>query len=171
MEKSSQSKLTLGLFAVYLLVLIWIIVFKLQLSFETMPSFRGLNFVPFAGTVVKNGRLDYNEIILNIIIFIPFGLYLSMIKPHWSFWKRILPIAGTSLLFELSQFVFAIGATDITDLIGNTLGGAVGMGLYFIFCKILKEKAHKILNIFALIATISVLSLGMVAMRFITYRF
>jgi glycopeptide antibiotics resistance protein len=170
-SKYNQVQLTFGLFIVYFLVLIWIILFKMQFSFHTLPHFRGLNLIPFAGSVVKNNRLDYNEIILNIIIFIPFGLYLSMIKLNWLFWKKIILIAGASLLFELLQFLFAIGGTDITDLMSNTLGGAVGIGFYVVFSKILKEKTNKILNILALIGTICILLLCLLAMRFITYKF
>jgi glycopeptide antibiotics resistance protein len=170
-NKTKQAKLTLGLFIVYFLILIWIIVFKMQFSFDTLPHFRGLNLIPFAGSVIKNNQLDYNEIILNLIVFIPFGLYLSMIKLNWSFWKKIISIAGVSLFFELLQFLFAIGGADITDFISNTLGGAVGIGFYFVLFKILKEKTNKILNIIALIGTIGIVLLGLLMMRVVTYKF
>ena len=171
MGKNNQVKLTFGLFIVYFLVLIWIILFKMQFSFNTLPHFRGLNLIPFAGSVIKNNQLDYNEIILNMMVFIPFGLYLSMIKLNWSFWKKIISIAGVSLSFELLQFLFAIGGTDITDFISNTLGGVVGIGFFIVFSKIFKEKTNKILNILALIGTICIVLLGLLAMRFITYKF
>lgn len=171
MEKNNQVKLTSGLFIVYFLVLIWIILFKMQFSFYTLPHFRGLNLIPFAGSAIKNNQLDYSEIILNMVVFIPFGLYLSMIKLNWSFWKKIFSIAGVSLLFELLQFLFAIGGTDITDLISNTLGGAAGIGIYIVFSKILKEKTNKILNILALIGTICIVLLGLLIMRMVTYKF
>lgn len=170
-NKSNQVKLTIGLFVVYFLVLIWIILFKMQFSFDTLPHFRGLNLIPLAGSVIRNNQLDYNEIILNMIIFIPFGLYLSMVKLNWSFWKKITSIAGVSLLFELLQFLFAIGGTDITDLISNTLGGAVGIGFYLVFTKIFKEKTNKILNILALIGTISIVLLGILISTVVTYKF
>lgn len=143
----------------------------MQFSFNTLPHFREVNIIPVAGSVIRNNQLDYNEIILNILVFIPFGLYLSMIKLNWSFWKKIILIAGISLLFELLQFIFAIERTDITDLIGNTLGGAIGIGLYIVSTKILMEKTNKILNILALIGTICIILLGIIATRFITYRF
>lgn len=170
-NKNNQLKLTFGLFVVYFLVLIWIILFKMQFSFDTLPHFRGLNLIPFAGSVIKNNQLDYSEIILNMIIFIPFGLYLGMIKFNWSFGKKIISIAGVSLIFELFQFLFAIGGTDITDLISNTLGGAVGIGFYIVFSKIFKEKANKVLNILALIGTICIVLLGILISRVVTYKF
>ena len=171
MKKNNQVKLTFGLFIVYFFILIWIILFKMQFSFNTLPQFRGLNLIPFAGSVIKNNQLDYNEIILNVMVFIPFGLYQSMLKINWSFLKKIISIAGVSLSFELLQFLFAIGGADITDLISNTLGGALGIVSYIMFSKILKEKTNKILNILALIGTICVVLLGLLAMRFITYKF
>ncbi len=170
-NKNNQVKLTFELFIMYLLVLIWIILFKMQFSFHTLPHFRGLNLIPFAGTVIKNNQLDYTEIILNMIVFIPFGLYLSMINFNWMFWKKIISIAGVSLLLELLQFLFEIGGTDITDLIGNTLGGVIGIGFYIVFSKILKEKTNRILNILGLIGTICIVLLRLIAMRFITYKF
>jgi glycopeptide antibiotics resistance protein len=94
-----------------------------------------------------------------------------MIKLNWSFWKKIISIAGVSLLFELLQFVFAIGGTDITDFISNTLGGVAGIGFYIVFSKILKKKTNKILNILALIGTICIVLSGLLLMRVITYKF
>jgi glycopeptide antibiotics resistance protein len=170
-DKNNQVKLTFGLFIVYFLVLIWIVLFKMQFTFNDLPHFRGLNLIPFAGSVIKNNQLDYNEIILNMLVFIPFGLYLSMIKLDWSFWKKIIPIAGVSLLFEMLQFLFAIGGADITDFISNTLGGAAGIGFYIVFSKILKEKTNKILNILALIGTMCIVLLGLLIMRVVTYKF
>ena len=172
MEKATtrQAKLTFVLFIVYLLILIWAIIFKLQFSFTELPHFRSVNRIPFAGSVIINNRLDYDEIILNMAAFIPFGLYLSMLKPDGSFFKKVGIIAGVSLLFELSQFVFAIGATDITDLLSNTLGGAAGVGLYWGAAKLLKDKTNKVLNILALVATVGIILLGLTLTGMITYQ-
>lgn len=169
-NKNNQAKLTLGLFTVYLLVLIWVILFKMQFSFNDLPHFRGLNLIPFASPLIVNNRPDYSEIILNMVVFIPFGLYLSMIKHKWSFGAKIIPIAGVSLLFELLQSIFAIGGTDITDLISNTLGGVVGIGLYIVLSRILKEKTNKNLNKLALIGTICIVLLGLLIRSVITYK-
>lgn len=64
-----------------------------------------------------------------------------MLKPNWSFLKNITVIAGVSLLFEGLQFIFAIGASDITDFMGNTLGGIIGVEfiLYFVSCLVQKQ--------------------------------
>lgn len=161
-SKNNQNKITVGLLVLYLFVLTWIILFKMQFSFQELrhfTNFRGINLIPFAGSVVKNNQIDIGEIIYNVLAFIPFGIYISMLKPSWSFLKKIVPVVGVSLLFEVLQFIFAIGGTDITDLIGNTLGGIIGVGVYIVFHKLFNTKANKILNVLASIGTICIFAL------------
>ncbi|MEE6452805.1 VanZ family protein [Gottfriedia acidiceleris] len=159
---NNQNKITAGLFAVYLFALIWIIVFKMQFSYQGLPDFREINLIPFAGSVSVNNQIDFTEIILNVLAFIPFGIYNSMLKPNWSFLKKIVVIAGFSLLFEVLQFIFAIGASDITDLLGNTLGGIIGIGVYIVFCRLFSTKANKILNALTSIGVIFLVALVIV---------
>ncbi|MEI3607434.1 VanZ family protein [Pseudogracilibacillus sp. SE30717A] len=149
--------LTKSLLVVYLLALIWIILFKMVFSLQELPHIREINLIPFAGSVIINNQIDFDEIINNILIFIPFGVYVSMLKPDWAFLKKVAPISIVSLLFEVLQFIFAIGATDITDFIGNTLGGIIGIGLYLVFHKLFKTKVNinKIFNRMATIGTFS----------------
>ncbi|PET38061.1 hypothetical protein CN514_24260, partial [Bacillus sp. AFS001701] len=94
--------------------------------------------------------------------FIPFGIYISMLKPNWSFLKKIAVIAGVSLVFEVLQFIFAIGASDITDFLGNTLGGIIGIGVYIVFCRLFSTKANKILNVLTSIGVIFLVALVLV---------
>lgn len=158
MENKSQRKLTWILFIIYVFVLVWIILLKMQFTLKGLPYLRGVNLIPFAGSVIINGKMDFDEIINNVLIFIPFGLYICMLKSNWSFLKKIVPIALTSLALEILQFIFAVGATDITDLIGNTLGGVIGCLIYMVFYKLLKDKTNKVLNILACIGTIGILA-------------
>jgi glycopeptide antibiotics resistance protein len=108
-----------------------------------------------------NNRIEFSEIYDNILVFVPFGLYVSMLKSNWSFLKKVAPIAGVSLLYEVLQFIFSVGASDVTDLIGNTFGGIIGIAIYIVFRRLLKTdfKTNKILNIIALIGTICVIIL------------
>ncbi|MEI3613521.1 VanZ family protein [Pseudogracilibacillus sp. SO30301A] len=156
-----QKVITISLLVIYLFSLTWIILFKMTLSFNELPHLRNINLVPFSDSVIINNQIDIEEIIQNIIIFFPFGIYLNMLKPNWTFIKKVVPIASVSLLFEVLQFIFAIGATDITDFIGNTVGGIVGIGVYFMLCKLFKEKMkiNKVLNILASIGTVCALGL------------
>lgn len=157
-EIKSQKKFTEGLLLIYLIVISWIILLKMQFDISLLKNmnFRNVNLIPFAGSAIVNGQVFVSEIILNIVIFIPFGLYISMLNKEWGIIKKVAPVFGVSLAFEVLQYIFAIGGSDITDLLGNTLGGIIGIGVFWILSKILKERTIKILNVLALIGTIVV---------------
>lgn len=145
----NEKRMTKLLFLTYFLLLTWIIVMKMEFSFDAIYRMRSLNLIPLEGTAVYNNQLDYKEIYLNILIFIPFGLYLSMLKPDWPFLKKLFPIFLISLSFESLQYLLSIGASDITDLIGNTLGGLIGIITYGWIVKGLKDhdKAQRLFNL------------------------
>lgn len=153
MNQKQQRYFTAFLFAVYLLALIWIIVFKLHFSLSDIPYYRSVNLIPLKGSAY--GQLSA-EVLNNVYIFIPFGIYLSMLKGEWSFWQKTLTIAFVSITFECLQYLFAIGASDITDVIGNTLGGIIGIVIYALFHFILKSQTNKILNGIALFVTLGI---------------
>lgn len=163
MRSKNQKQLTTILFIVYIFAVVWIILFKMQL----IPAVtqRTLNLIPFGESVIVNGKLDISEIIYNLLIFVPYGIYISMLKPDWSFLSKTAPIFLTSLAMEVLQYIFAIGASDITDLIGNTLGGIAGIGIFFIFSKLFRDKSYKIMNILALIGTLCMI--GFIALLLI----
>lgn len=158
-KKDRQNKITKILCVIYLLIITWIILFKLSLSFQEVPNFRSVNLTPFAGTARRNGQIDLSEVINNIIVFLPAGIYVSRLKPNWNFFKKLTPIFLLSLFFETAQYVFTIGATDITDLLGNTLGGAIGIGIYFVMHKLFNKKAPIIVNVLATVGTIIMVGL------------
>lgn len=143
------------LFAYYVLVLVWVLLFKGQFAVHELVQPRRLNLIPLSGSAIINGRMDTGEIIGNIIMFIPFGIYLCMLKPQWPFVAKAGVAMGASFGIEALQFIFAIGAADITDLIGNTLGGVLGIGLYTLIFKLFanKEKLNAVVNTLALIAS------------------
>ena len=153
-DKMQSKKITKGLLIVYLLALTWIIIFKLQFSFKDIDHLRSVNLIPFRGSVIVNGTISFGEIYNNVFAFIPFGILLCALQQEKPFLKKFIPIFLISLFFETVQFVFAIGASDITDLLANTLGGVIGMGVFFILSKIFKAKVNKVVNIFSLIGAI-----------------
>lgn len=89
-----------------------------------------------------------------VTVFVPLGVCIGIFKHNWSFIKKLMPCLCLSLMFEILQFTFAIGASDITDIIGNTLGGFIGIAICILFEKIMKEKFISIVNIIGLIIEI-----------------
>ena len=154
MKDNKQYNLTRILFAVDTLILAWILLFKMSFSIDELYKNRSINIIPFMGSVIVNGRIYISEIINNIVVFIPVGIYVCMLKKDWPILKKISVGFFISLGIEVLQFVLSIGATDITDLIGNTFGGIVGILVFYLFSKVFKNKTNNIINILALIATI-----------------
>lgn len=157
-QRERGTKLTWLLFAVYILLLTWIIIFKMAFSAQDLPEIRNINLIPFGESVIVNNELDIQELLYNMIAFVPVGIYLSLLT-KWSFLKRAATIAAISLVYELLQYMLAIGASDITDLINNTLGGVIGIGLYHLLLKLVRTKfrADKIINILAAVGTIGLI--------------
>lgn len=69
------------------------------------------------------------QTILNLIVLVPLGYYFKKLK----FIKAFVFFAGTAILIELLQYVFARGVFDLFDIICYLIGMTVG---YFIFQKI-----------------------------------
>lgn len=147
------------LFAVYLVLLVWIILFKLQFSISDLDRIRKINLIPF---YYDNGigiEFHLKELLENIVLFIPFGIYLSMYMQNLK--QKILIIFVTSFTLEVMQYILAVGGTDITDLITNTCGGIIGIFLYSLATKIFKGKrqADFIITILAIIVTTAIIGM------------
>lgn len=158
-QQKNRDHLTRVLAVLYLILLTWIILFKMEFSLG--GYYRNINLIPYRESMIVNGNVDFSEIIENIIAFMPLGIYICMLKRNWPFWKKILLPAGISLFFETFQYILAIGATDITDFINNTLGGMLGIGVYAILSRLLKsrDKADKIFFVLAAAGTFCLICL------------
>jgi glycopeptide antibiotics resistance protein len=115
------------LFAIYLFVLVWLAVFKLHAPFIGRDDMREIKLIPFV-PIDGFGLNSPFELIGNVVVFIPFGIYLGTLV-SWRPWRMVLAIAGTSLVVEVAQYVLAVGFSDVSDLILNTAGGVVGIAV------------------------------------------
>ena len=84
---------------------------------------------------------DYNnvrDVVWNVVgngaMFVPSGIVLPVVYRQLNdFWKVVAAGAFISLCVEILQLPFPSRATDIDDLIMNTLGVMVGYGIYAAF--------------------------------------
>ncbi len=151
-ENNSSNKLTIVLFFIYLIALVWILLFKLGVQFSYVEN-RTVNLIPF-NDLISNGKLYFfGEIIMNIIIFVPLGIYAGILFKKWNFGKNLMIILLLSFFVEFIQFIFKLGSFDITDTITNTLGGIIGLLVFIVIEKVFKNKAKKFINIIAVIGT------------------
>ena len=164
-----MKSLSKALLAVYLLILTWLVLFKLSvhLSLVMYPT-RVLNLIPFAYL----SRADLRELIYNVVFFIPLGLLLSVNLKRATVWRRLAFVCLFSLAAETIQFVFAIGVADSTDVITNTFGGFFGLMLYeFIKKYVDDEKLDRFIVVAGAISLlVLVLLLGSLLSRNLPFR-
>ncbi|MGE7879264.1 VanZ family protein [Peribacillus muralis] len=126
----------------YLLILTKLILFKYisimdmkdHIRFTFHERYWGYhNFIPFK-TIFQylfaediNTTIRIDNIVGNIIGFIPFGFMLPLLSKRVSRFKSIvIATFGLSFTYEILQLLFELGSFDVDDLILNTLGGVIG---------------------------------------------
>ena len=136
-----QKILSRSLLIAYLVILVWLVLFKFagNVSAILHQHHRSLNLVPFAAPSMLNGKINYGEIVFNCVFFIPFGLLLCVNFKKGGFLSKLAIILAFSLTAEITQYIFRIGATDITDVITNTGGGLIGLILYSLCNKFISD--------------------------------
>ena len=153
MDKKTKTFLII-LLAVYSAALTWIILFKMAVRLDDVGfgTVRAWNLIPFRYSEETSFHLT--EVLENVIAFVPLGVYLGMLKTVA--WKAILIGAAASVTLEALQFALGIGASDVTDVITNTAGTAIGVGIYLLLTHIFKyrEKLDKTLVIVCGAATV-----------------
>src|SRR5699024_8792628 len=99
--------------------------------------------IPFLDMI--SGPVDT---MLNVVLFVPLGFFLPLL---WKKWEHIGSVALTGFLFSLSIEIvqmFGRGATDINDLITNTVGACLGYWIYKLLSKLIsKEVCRKFQSI------------------------
>jgi glycopeptide antibiotics resistance protein len=130
----------LVLLVLYVIVLLWVLLFKFSFSLQVViehvtvvENERHINLVPLASS---GGR---REILMNVLAFVPFGTVLAMSLRSVSVLTKVLCVVLFSLLIEILQYILNLGVSDITDLLTNSFGGVIGI----VFCQILSSKFHQ----------------------------
>ena len=83
------------------------------------------------------------DTILKLVFFVPLGFFLPLLYKKYHHIKNVVL---TGFLFTLSIAIiqmFGWGATDINDLIINTVGACLGYLIYYLVSKILPINFRK----------------------------
>lgn len=130
-KKGNYNRALFILFTVYLAALTWIVLFKLAIpaNIGTLARERVLNVIPFYD-IIAGKYFDKFDMVANIIVFIPFGIYAGLMLNGLSRKYRVMPAFLLSLCYEAIQFIFAIGVADITDVMMNAFGAYLGIILF-----------------------------------------
>lgn len=76
------------------------------------------------------------EIIDNILLYIPFGFMLPAVFKNQKVWKMVLVILLMTAAIESIQLVTRIGLFEFDDIMDNTMGGVIGLGMYALVGKL-----------------------------------
>lgn len=146
--KLEKDKVIMCLFFLYLLLVIWMIVFKYPISRlqEIIASWRkdviweGLgtaNFIPLKTIKMYiryydlPGLRSFANLFGNVLIFIPMGIMLPVAhKASKNIWIMLLNTFVFVLGIEVFQLFSAFGAFDVDDIILNCFGALIGRALY-----------------------------------------
>ena len=162
-----QKKIAQIVFGVYLFLLVWLVLFKFAppTKWASLGSSRRLELIPFAAreTGMRETR---REMLANIAIFVPLGAYLSAFFAKKNLFFPVLIGFCLSLLFEIVQFAFAIGAADVTDLLMNTAGALIGVLLCRLLARILRQRAVTVMNAVVIAAEALFISLLTISLLF-----
>ena len=124
-----KEMLMLG-FIIYVMVLFRVVTFQ-------DVSWSSSNFIPFEemfryefGT-----KLFYKNVIGNMLMFSPYGFFISYFLKIKKPWLVLLLTTLVSFTIEITQLL--IGRVfDIDDIMLNIVGGLLGFVLYYLFIKI-----------------------------------
>ena len=132
------------MFMIYLMIALAEVV-----GFPSLSEWRrlsGLNeaiFNPNINLIPFNDGFDISGI-LNIIFFMPFGFLLPTLwKKYRSFFSTLSYGIIFSFIIEIGQLFTKNRATDINDLIMNTLGTIIGWIIFNSLRKVFKKLTRK----------------------------
>jgi len=114
---------------------------------------RPIKLVPFVPSG-DAGASEPREVIANVLLFVPFGLYLGLLAPSWQWWKSAGVFAGASLVLEITEHMLSTGSFDTTDVIANTAGGLVGLGVLAILRRRLHTRTSEVMLRVSLVGTV-----------------
>ena len=109
--------------------------------FRNNPGKQELILQPFQSFIeAKQQKEMYRELLMNVLLFVPFGLSLpfALTRTRDGVWRhRIRYVAITvavavvlSVAIEAVQYHYALGRCETDDVLSNTLGAALGVCAY-----------------------------------------
>ena len=147
------------LFAVYMNAMLIIVGIPNVAYIRWDPT---INWIPFHDFSSSN----ILGMVLNIIMLIPFGVFLPV---YFAKFRKLLPtvLAGVimSLTMEVLQ-LFTFRATDVDDLIMNTLGTLLG---YFIGALIVRRADKKEKECRDIVKLVAMVTISIMVVFFINY--
>lgn len=156
-----HAAVSVAVFSAYILILS-------ALLFLKSSSIQTVNLVPFKSIsdyLFNGGVFALGNVIGNIIMFIPMGVYLMLFNGDKGVALNLLWTIGVSACAEAAQYFMKLGAADIDDIILNAVGGLAGIAVYKLIYRIFGEKSGYAIEIISIICAVGFVTL-MICLRF-----
>ena len=170
-EKKKIQALAISTFIFYVIVLLWITIFKCNIE----ASVHGVRIFLEQMTIKERFIYatsyfawhdgDIKSTVLNVLVFVPFGILMPIIRSKFTPFSTTILAFFSTLAIESLQMILAFGYFTYVDLICNTLGAVLGLIVFKLFVEKLRDKIKNIaltaanltaiaISIFAIIRTI-----------------
>ena len=106
-ENNRSKMISYIVFGAYLFLLTWLVLFKFAFTIEEIPHLRQLNLIPFHYETSVAYITHMKEVIYNILIFVPAGVYFTAFLGKRKWWLGIGASFFVSLTFETVQWIFS----------------------------------------------------------------
>ena len=158
MKNKKVKTFALTALIIYIAIMIYLMFFwrrgfQYQYLYNLKPFKSIRNFFEVYMFYVKNyPDIAYNEfknfainIFGNIIMFIPFGILLTILF-NYKFIKPFIVFEIGLITLELTQYISRRGVFDVDDIILNTVGFLIGYAIIKIISKILEYRRTKLID-------------------------
>lgn len=116
------------------------------------------------------GLMAWQQLILNILMFLPLGILLPLINPKFQRLKNTMTIAlALTIFIELVQLISGRGVFELDDMVNNFLGALIGYGIVMSILAILNKKERLSIRILKYLSPL-IISIGIFASIFILYQ-
>ena len=135
---SDMNKGMVVLFAVYLLSVGYITIFSRNNNAHDTSVMVGFSSIQ---EVMDTGSLQpLKHMFLNVAMFVPIGFLIPMMRHgHLNKLLLVAPLCALlSVSIEATQLILQLGQCDIEDIAANTLGGVIGLLVYWLCARLFR---------------------------------
>lgn len=123
----------LALFLIYILAVAYVTIFSREYGNESSVYIFRADLISKA--LRTRSLKPLTHMLQNVAMFIPLGVLLPFVYPEkLGQWTPVILLAiMTTTLIETLQFFLLLGQADMTDILANILGAAIGFAGYRLF--------------------------------------
>ena len=91
------------------------------------------------------GWVDYDvaEFTANVLLFVPMGVLFALLLGLWRWWLAVAVGMVSTLVIEFVQLFLPARVSDPRDLLANTLGTLIGVGLVALAAAVRRRRAAR----------------------------